>query len=388
MDGNRKIKILHVMSKFGASSGGPTNQVCHLSKLLSKNGYEVSILTTDYNIDDFYIKKLEGVADIKVAHSMLGRYMYCPELTKILDNYLDYDVFQLWGLRGYLNMVAYKFCKTRGIPYIIKTSDTLPVILRSHVKKKVFDLVVGNRMLKEAASLIAITQDEINQYLRKGVDINKIRLIPPSVHEVQTGSDFIKGRFRNEIGISQSDKVILFLGRVHKKKGIDWLLSVFEKNKRKWSNVKLVIVGPDDGFMKPLKALVLKKSLHEQVIFVGPIYGESKMSVYFDADIFVLPSMRDAVPGACLEAGMAGLPLVVTETCGIPEVTRYRAGFEVVYRNSQSLERALQMLLFNKELRCKMGDNAKRMVTANFTYERLLPKYEELYREAKSLKKV
>ena len=127
-----------------------------------------------------------------------------------------------------------------------------------------------------------------------GVPKNKIEIIPNGIDLIEDQYLPEKGLFRKKYNITNDENVILYLGRIHKIKGIDLLLKSFKLLTKDMDNVKLVIVGPGDT--SNLKKMIKGSTIENKVIFTGPLYGEDKNEVFIDSDLYVLPSIYDCFP--------------------------------------------------------------------------------------------
>ena len=105
---------------------------------------------------------------------------------------------------------------------------------------------------------------------------------------------------------------MLFLGRLNKIKGLDTLAIAFKQIIEESKNVILVIAGPDDGYLNSLKNLVSSLKIDDNVLLVGPLYGDDKLSAYVDADVYVLPSTYETFPVTILEAYACSKPVIAS----------------------------------------------------------------------------
>ena len=128
-----------------------------------------------------------------------------------------------------------------------------------------------------------------------------------------------KGSFKTKYGIGPDEKVILFLGRIHKIKGIDLLIDAFYELSKEMDNIRLVIAGPDGGFLDTLKKQAVALKIQEKIIFTGMIDTTDKLAAYVDAEVYVLPSRYEAFGLTVLEAWACGTPVLLSEGCRISE---------------------------------------------------------------------
>ena len=140
----------------------------------------------------------------------------------------------------------------------------------------------------------------------------------------------------------RNKRILLFLARLHPKKGLDLLVESWGELARQHSDVHLVIAGPDgDGTEGRLRAVIRSAGLESSVTFTGMLQEDLKWSAFAAAEIFTLPSYSEGLSMGALEAMGAGLPVVVTRNCNMPEVSAYGAGWEVD-ANAKSLTLALE----------------------------------------------
>nr|WP_054859007.1 glycosyltransferase [Methanobacterium formicicum] len=155
--------------------------------------------------------------------------------------------------------------------------------------------------------MIALNNTELSLYEKFGLNKKKVQIIPNGISLVKEDILQKKGLFRIKYQINEDQNIILYLGRIHESKGIDLLIRAFSDLKTSVNKSKLVIVGPDDGFMPKIETLVKKLKIKNDVIFTGPLYGDEKKMAYLDADIFVTPSFT-------------GFPITFLEACSLKKL--------------------------------------------------------------------
>ncbi|MCD4678478.1 MAG: glycosyltransferase [Desulfobacula sp.] len=189
-----------------------------------------------------------------------------------------------------------------------------------------------------------------------------------------------KGEFKKKYSIDDDTKVILFLSRIHERKGADILIEAFSKLISEFENVKLVIAGPDEGYLDKLKSLAWDLNISNNVMFPGPLYGDDKMEAYVDADIFVLPSKDryESFGNVVLEACACCTPVIVTNNCGVSEWIGNNGGYVVEYDKEQ-LRDAMLKMLSDDEVRRRFGEEGRRLVREKFDLDKISEKVEKLY---------
>jgi glycosyltransferase involved in cell wall biosynthesis len=375
------MKILQVVPFFTPQRGGSVIVAYHLSKELAAKGYEITVLTTDFEFDKEFAKSIEkeGVEVVPVhCIANIGFFLVSPDIKGWLkDNIGKFDIVHMHNYRSYQNNEVYKFAKKFGVPYILQAHGSVLPFFTKQRLKKLYDWFWGYKILKYALKVIALTKTESQQYKKMGVNEDKIKIIPNGIDLSRYNQLPKKREFRSKYLIKDDEKIILYLGRIHKIKGLDLLVSAFSDLVNKLDNVKLVIVGPDDGFLSTLKEQIKELRIQEDIIFTGPLYGRDKLESYIDADVYVLPSRYETFPVSVLEACACGTPVIVTDRCGIADSID-KIGCVVEYDKSQLIGAILD-LLGSSELRSGLGKKGKEFVKDEFNWDKIVKKLENVY---------
>ena len=386
------MKILQVTNFFKPSweSGGPARVVYEISKKLVERGHEVTVYTTDGFKLRLNVKKnmpvdVDGIKTyyFRNLSSYLTREMVLP-----IPYYLpivarreikDFDVIHIHEHRTILAVVVCHYAKKYGIPYILQPRGSVPTISKGR-QKKLFDVLFGHAIIKDASKIIASSKIESEQYWSVFPELNNEKIIHiPNGIDLETYQNLPqKGEFKKKYSLNDNEKIILFLGRIHKRKGADRLIEVFSKLKSEFDSVKLVIAGPDESYLDKLKLIVSKLNIESDVIFPGPLYEKDKLEVYVDAGVFVLPSKDryESFGNVVLEALACGTPVIVTDNCGVSEWIGDDVGYVVEYDGTQ-LYNALYKMLIDDEKE-HMSENAKKVVR-QFSWNDIIEKYETVY---------
>lgn len=171
---------------------------------------------------------------------------------------------------------------------------------------------------------------------------------------------------------------MLYLGRIHRIKGIDILVKAFAGVIEKLDDVRLVVVGPDDGYLGELEGLIKALKIEDNVLISGPLYGRHKLEAYIDADVYVLPSRYEIWGMTVLEAIACGTPVILTENCGIAEYFKDKVGL-VVKPDSKHLGEALLEMLLDWERQNAFRENCK-TVAEEFNISKTVSSLEKVYR--------
>jgi glycosyltransferase involved in cell wall biosynthesis len=377
------MKILQVIPFFSASFGGSVIVPYHLSKWLTKKGHEVTIVTTDYNYDPDFACSLEYVEVIPfqmVAH--LGFFLFSPDLKKWMQsNILSYDIVHLHNFRSYQNNIVCKYALKRNIPYIVQPHGSLLRIVEKQGLKKLYDMVWGNDILKHAQKIIAVSHNEVQQFQQAGIPDDKISLIPNGINLISVTGLPPPGQFREQYKIRERH-LILYVGRIHKIKGIDFLIQAFHTFIKSWNgdDTALVIVGPDDGSRQVLENLVEQLKISDRVIFID--YISSLGTAYQDADVLVYPSVYEIFGLVPFEALLYGTPVIVTEDCGCGEIIREAGcGYLVRYGDVTGLSEMIRYVLEHPEENKKMVQAGQQYIEENLSWENIVIQVERMYKQ-------
>ena len=256
------MKILQVIQFFSPKFGGSVNSVYKISQELSKRGHDVTIITTNFSFDNKYAESIENEGVKVIPFKCIinfASFLYSPAMMKWLNkNISKFDVVHLNNFRTYQNFIVYNNAKKYDIPYILQAHGSLLPVPQKKRFKKLFDALIGYNILKDATKFIALTKKEFIEHTVMGVPENKIEIIHNSINFSEYQNLPENGEFRKKYFIEYDKKIILYVGRIDKLKGIDLLIKSFSEVLKDLKNVKLVIIGPDDGFLSFLKSLSKK----------------------------------------------------------------------------------------------------------------------------------
>jgi len=398
------MKILQVVPYFypAWSYGGTPRVVYELSKELVTQGHELTIFTTDAysrnrrldprkdlfdgyrNFPMFYRSKIDDIEVYyfkNLSNSLASgpKIFLTPTLPLFIKRSLgSFDIVHLQEFRTLQNVAAWYYCKRYGIPYVLSAHGAIKRIMGKEGQKKVFDRLFGYRILEDAEKIIALTDKEKEQYMEFGMEEKKIVIVPNGIDLGIFENLPEKGSFREKFSIKER-YLVLYLGRIHLIKGVDFLVKGFALAVRRIPDVKLVIAGPDDGAKRFLEDLIEKLGLRQKILFTGILDGMEKLSAYVDADLFVHPSRFDNFPLAPLEAILCGCPVIVSEACGIADIIEVNGGFLVNSNDLEGLgEKIVDLLEGNNH---GITDRLRKYIAENYNWPAVAKKIIEVYEE-------
>jgi glycosyltransferase involved in cell wall biosynthesis len=275
----------------------------------------------------------------------------------------EFDIVHIHALFSFASVVAAICARRRGVPYIIRPLGTLNrwgMHNRRPWLKRLSFRFIESRMLKEAAGVQYTSQQEALEARQLGV--NHDPLIVPNPVDLPALIPKRGGFRAAHPQIGDGAALVLFLSRLHPKKGLDLLLAAFSRVREKHPDATLVIAGDGDpGFVARLQQDSERLGLAASILWTGFLQGEDKLAVLADADVFVLPSYSENFGVAVVEAMAAGLPVIVSDQVGIHhEISASRAGL-VVPCSERELADALLRMITDPTFRATAGRNGQEL---------------------------
>lgn len=279
----------------------------------------------------------------------------------------------LWSMLSHAVADTRKQCST---PTIISAHGMLePEALRiSAFKKKVFGAFIEKQNLRDAACLHALTKAEATHYRDFGLT-RPIAVIPNAIRipDQQDHGNTVPSTHL------PAGRVLLYLSRLHPKKGLPALLHAWKEVLPSNSDWNLMIVGPDEnGHKQTLEYTIAQNNIPAATIH-DPVYGAEKHQLLARADAFVLPSTSEGFPMAILEAAAHRCPVLQTTTCYFPELAQSGGAIEVEPGPKTLAEGLHKMLELSAEEREYMAGKAHDYVQTHHSPQRITQQFVELY---------
>lgn len=390
MTTKKKLKIGFFIPYFVPAwrFGGPVKGTYELGRRLALRGHNVKIFCSDVsNIPKKRIKdQINFIEGMKIyyfrnlSNLLASKYKIFLPLklkTQLKTEIKDLDLIHTHCLYDIGNIWIYRILKGVDKPFFISTRGVLSKYAQRHRKYiKIFINSIFFKILKNADLIFAQTPDEKIDcekiglknimILNNGIDLSNFKHLPS------------KYEFRKKYGINNDDKLILYLGRINKIKGLKLLVESFAGLKH-LEKLKLVLIGPDDNYFPKLKKLIKKFKIKDKVLYLNGLYGKEKLEAYAACDIFCLPSVFDCCPNSMLEACASGLPIITTNTNGLSYLIKEGGGIIIPSQDHKSLKKAILYLIENPIKSNEVFKNVKDQVTHEFDWNRIVDKLEFHY---------
>jgi glycosyltransferase involved in cell wall biosynthesis len=390
------LKILHVSyiypQKLGVADG-ITDVVYNVTKELAKRGHDVSVYTS--NMSD-----LNSNNTLKSGHLMINgvnvyysksiwhskTFIATPGLISLLANNLStYDIIHIHDCRSFQGINTYLFSRIKKIPFVYQPHGSfLSWSSQNYSKNKayakiVLDKLLSNRIVYHASKIIALNKTEKKQFEKFGISPDKIVIIPNGIDLSKYNAIQHSGSFRRKFGIGEEKKMLLYLGRIHKSKGIDILVKAYAYlvETLKCTNTTLVIAGPDDGYLSDAKSLVALLGISNSVLFTGHIDEADKLNALNDAELFITPSFQ-GFPITFLEACATATPIITTSLGEDLDWLDGNVGY-VTSPSHTELSNVIYQLITNTALLRTFSENCQKIIPT-FSIENTVNEIENVYK--------
>lgn len=314
-------QALHVVRDLVEASGGTSVSVPQLARYTEQSGrFENTVLSFERE-GTLSARVLGGLAVRVEPWDPLGLYgaMLRPGR---LDGFVrDAEVVQIHGIWQAHCVSFGRYCRARRMPYVVSAHGMLDAWAVRHKrwKKSAYAALAERRNLGGASCLRALTMQEAEDYRRFGLR-NPVAVIGNGV-ELPTAEMLDPERFLGQWPELRGRRLVIFLSRLHEKKGVDILARSWGRLAGENPDWHLVVAGPNNGDCRErLEAMVRERGLAERVTFTGMLDSEMKWSALGASEVFALPSHSEGFSVAVLEALAAGLRVLLTPGCNFGEL--------------------------------------------------------------------
>jgi len=377
------MRVLHVISGLDAPVGGPAVALWGLSEAQARQGLDVSIAASWVPGTDLAVADRLGGRGVKVHTVGPCRDFLCwsaqirPFLRKLVP---QFDILHIHGVWEEIHHQACRAAQKSGVPYIIRPCGMLDEWSYGNRiwSKRVYMLVRMRRNLDRAAAMHYLSEAESDSVARlnlrpqaivepNGIDLAEFEQLPP------------RGTFRSKHPVLGERPYIVFLGRIHKGKGLELLIPAMARLQRR--DVMAVVVGPDnEGYLSQMQQLARRKGVDDRILWTGLMRGADRLAALVDAELFCLPSFHENFGVAVIEALAAGLPAIVSDH--VSACSHIRAGQVggVARLDADDLARELDRWLADDRLRKGAAERARPFAFENFNWTRIAGRWTEHYR--------
>ncbi len=356
--------------------GGMSAAVPALATALMECGVQASIAAF-CRADECVVPT--GMGEVALSYWPAGRkeWWLHPSLgRRYRESLRDADGVHVHGMWRQSSVMAAGAARALRKPYVVSAHGMLePWALRNHrVRKQVYSALVERSILQHAGCLHALTQAEAEHY-RRYAGGRPVAVIPNGVQApLLLSPELFLAMFPQLRG----KRVVLFLGRLHPKKGVGLLVKAWLELDKGHEDMTLVVAGPDDDGMRAhLESLCQDRA--DAVLFTGMLNTEQKWSALAAAECLVLPSHSEGLSMSVLEAMAAGTPVLLTPQCNMPQVVQNDAGWEV-HPDTNEVAEALRYVLGRTPAQnAATGACGRRLMERDYTWASVARRMADVY---------
>lgn len=374
------MRFLQVIRTLDPRWGGPVEVV----KQLSQQAEEGGLLSDTLSVDD---PGSPWLASWPESTHAIGKGISTFGYTRRLDEWLAgnigrYDAVLVHSIWMYFSLAVRHAATKQGVPYYLFIHGALDPWFKKQyflkqIKKEIYWRLFEHKVLRDAAAVLFTTEDEkrLAQNAFKPYACNPATIgfgiSPPPEFSPQTQEALIS-ELASTFPALRGRTILLYLGRIHEKKGADLLIRAYAKLLYRLEGTCLVLAGPgDDPILKSLQSLASELKIGDRIAWPGPLYGNAKWALMRAAEVFVLPSHQENFGISVVEALACGTPVLISDKVNIwREVDRECAGLvgsDDLPGTTNLLERWRNLRHAEKDqMRC----NAKRCFSTHFDIAR------------------
>ena len=379
---DKKLRILHVVPSVDPADGGPSVAVPLLGKAIASRGHEVVILTTQraWSAEQGSRRQSAVATTGNIEYVYVRRstnfYKVSWELVRWLKaNIRNFDVVHIHALFSFASTAAAFVAAKNKVPYIVRPLGVLNqwgLRNRRSILKRASLALVEKRILTNAAAVHYTAAAERVEAAKIGEWVARLPsfIVPLLVAAANGQEQSAKGEeeFLQKYPRTRGKRIVLFLSRIDRKKGIELLLEAFASVQKEIENLVLLIAGSGDpAYESSLRSRAELLGINELVVWTGFVSGEDKAAVLDAAEIFVLPSYSENFGIAAAEAFAAGKACILSDQVGLADDAR-RANAAVVIRcDAKELAEAIKKLLTDPAARLAIGNAAQQFARNNLS---------------------
>lgn len=382
------LSVLHVIPSVAPSMGGPSTTVVMLCRTLAARGHKAEIFTTTAGgtqPPEHPIGIPTEVGGVRLTYFRRQLDItYSPSLSLVASlghRAGSFDLIHFHGTYQFGVLTGSAVGRLRGVPYLMCPHGALdPHLRRRHaLRKRLYFSLLERPLFNRAAAIHYHTEEEWRLAEPIGL-VAPPAIVPAGVNLEEYAHLPAPGEFRAAHPRLADKQLVLFLSRLHEKKGLDLLAAALPSILRAVPGAHLVVAGPDSGYEATFRRLLCDHGVAGHVTFTGMLTGRAKLAALRDADLFVLPSYTENFGLAVVEALAAGLPAVISDRVNIAADLKAEGAAAVIPCDAGALASQVSALLLHPEQRQALAREGKRTVAERYTWEACAQRLEVVYR--------
>lgn len=359
------MNVLLTVPSLERGFGGPTWKAFQLAGSLARLHSGVALVGCG--------ESLEGATGL----GRVGAFHTTPiprTLTPLRKHLSVTEVVHIFGYRDPVGTAAAFYSLRRGVPYVLEPTGMYSAKVRSYRLKATYEAIIGRRIVAGASAIVVNSEIEAEEIRVSGAE-KRLFIRPNGISMEPRPST--RSHWRSRLGVPEDSPLVLFLGRITRKKRPEDLVSAVERLPDVWA----ALCGPieRDGTIERLKATVETSSARGRIV-IHPfgVWGSDKRSLLEESDCFCLPSETENFGNLPAEAAALGIPVVVSDRCGVAEFLPPQLGKTFILGNVAELASSLRAAL--RMGRRSEADPVVRRFVASLEWDTLASRQLEIYR--------
>ncbi|MCZ0963692.1 glycosyltransferase [Paracoccus benzoatiresistens] len=325
---------MRIIGYVDPTHGGPVEGIKRSSERMQEQGHETEIVSSDHANAPY-------IANFPMTVHACGRsdkqgWGYSPDIEQwIVREGHRFDAAVIHGIWHWSAVGGYRGLKRAGVPYVVFAHGMLDPWFRKvkpvkHWIKQVYWWMWLGRVMRDAQWVLFTTEEEMR--LAQGAFWGypfKSRTVAYGAPDIPNRDNQQRNAFAEALPDVVGKPYLLFLSRIHAKKGCDLLVEAFAAEAQRWPGLQLVVAGPDsDGLVDGLRERASKLGVGDRIHWPGMLSGDAKYGAFRGAEAFILPSHQENFGIVVAEAMAASLPVMTTYKVNTwREVVAGKAGF-------------------------------------------------------------
>ncbi len=378
------LRIVSHFTEVGSAGGGVPRSTLEIARLMASVGHRYTVMTAaGSELPEQWPAGEQGLASIMALDPLNGRLDLLSRscLERVRTVLQESDLLFLHGMWRPRNSQIASLARRMGVPYVMMPHGMLDnwPMRQKPVRKRLYHLLFERRNLEGAAHVVLTSEAERDQ-ARRWVPHDRISVTPLPMSPVLAQ---LAGERETAAGVAGDESTVLFLGRLHPKKGADVLIEAVGLLKRRGIACRLLIAGSGQStYVDDLQNLVESRGIADRTQFLGWVDGQQKVALYQRADLFGLPTSQENFGRVLFEALACRTPVITTRAAGLWRQICHGGGGVLVDRTPEAFAAAIADLLADGPRRKRMGEAGRDWVLQWLDDRKLIGSYETLFRRA------